>query len=61
MLSVKNGDYCKVRVGGIKGTIFENVLIRTDDNWKLQIHLDTDDANAAFLSGETYVEFWGKM
>jgi putative phosphotransacetylase len=58
---VKDGDYCKVRVGGLKGTIYENVYIRTNDNWKLQIHLDTDDANAAFIQDETEVEFIGKM
>ena len=58
---VKDGDYCKIRVGGLKGTIYENVFIRTNDNWKLQIHLDTDDANAAFIQGETEVEFIGKM
>jgi propanediol utilization protein len=58
---VKSGDFCKVRVGGEKPTIFENVLIRTNDNWKLQIHLDTDDANAANIREETFVEFIGKM
>jgi len=58
---VKEGDFCKVRIGGEKGTIFENVLIRINDSWKLQIHLDTDDANAAYVKNETYVEFVGKM
>ena len=58
---VKNGDFCKVRIGGEKSTIFENVLIRTNDNWLLQIHLDTDDANAANIREDTYVEFLGKM
>ena len=58
---VKNGDFCKVRIGGEKSTIFENVLIRTNDSWLLQIHLDTDDANAANIREETYVEFIGKM
>ncbi len=57
---IKNGDYCKVRIGGEKATVLENVLIRTNDNWKLQIHLDTDDANAANIRGETFVEFIGK-
>lgn len=60
-LGVKAGDYCKVRIGGVKGTVFENVLIRTNDNWKLQIHLDTDDANAANVTNEQFVEFIGKM
>ena len=61
IFGVKNGDYCKVRIGGEKSTTFENVLIRTNDNWKLQIHLDTDDANAANVREETSVEFMGKI
>jgi putative phosphotransacetylase len=58
---VKNGDFCKVKISGEKSTVFENVLIRTNDNWRLQIHLDTDDANAANVREETFVEFLGKM
>jgi putative phosphotransacetylase len=57
---VKEGDYCMVRIGGEKPTVFENVLIRTNDNWKIQIHLDTDDANAANVRVETFVEFLGR-
>ncbi len=60
-LGVKDGDLCRVRIGGEKPTVFENVLIRTNDAWKLQIHLDTDDANAANIREETSVEFLGKM
>jgi putative phosphotransacetylase len=60
-LGVKEGDYCKVHIGGEKPTVFENVLVRTNDNWKLQIHLDTDDANAANVREETFAEFLGKM
>ncbi len=58
---VKEGDYCRVRISGSKGTVFENVLIRINDNWKLQIHLDTDDANAANVRSDTLVEFISKM
>lgn len=54
---VKNGDFCEIRITGEKTTTFGDVLIRTNDNWKLQIHLDTDDANAANVRGETFVEF----
>jgi putative phosphotransacetylase len=60
-LGVKEGDYCRVRIGGDKPTVFENVLVRTNDNWKLQLHLDTDDANAANVREETFVEFLSKM
>ncbi len=61
IFSVKNGNFCKVRIGCIKSTIFENVLIRVKEGWKLHIHLDTDDANAANVRCETKVEFLGKM
>jgi propanediol utilization protein len=60
-LGVRDGDLCRVRVGGEKPTLFENVLIRTNDGWRLQIHLDTDDANAANIREDTSVEFLGKM
>jgi putative phosphotransacetylase len=58
---VREGDFCKVRVPGEKGVVFENVLVRTDPTWKLILHLDTDDANAAHVRCNTQVEFYGKM
>ena len=61
LFGVKEGDFCRVRIGGIKSTIFENVLIRINDNWKLQMHLDTDDANAANVRGDVTAEFLGKI
>ena len=60
-LGVRDGDYCRVRIGGEKCTVFEQVLIRTNPAWRLQIHLDTDDANAANVRDDTDVEFLGKM
>ncbi len=61
IFGVKSGDICRVKIGGVKSTIFENVLVRTNDDWKLQIHLDTDDANAANVRTDIDVEFIGKM
>jgi len=58
---VKEGDFVRVRIGGEKTTVFENVLVRVNDDWKLQLHLDTDDANAANVRCLTAVEFAGKM
>ncbi|HDQ00577.1 MAG TPA: phosphate propanoyltransferase [bacterium] len=58
---VKNGDLIKVRIGGEKSTVFENVLVRVNDAWKLHLHLDTDDANAANVRCSMAVEFYGKM
>ena len=58
---VQDGDFCKVRYGGERGIVFENVLVRTKDSYKLQMHLDTDDGNAAGIENGDYVEFYGKM
>ncbi len=37
------------------------MLIGIKNNWKMQIHPVTDDANSANVCNETYVEFMGKM
>jgi putative phosphotransacetylase len=60
-LEVKTGDLCRIRLRGDKPTIFENVLIRTHKSWKLQLHLDTDEANATGSLCGTQAEFLGKM
>jgi putative phosphotransacetylase len=57
---VGDGDCIRVRIGGEKGTVFENVLVRVNDAWRLQLHLDTDDANAADVRCSTTAEFAGK-
>ncbi len=51
---VKDNDIVKIRVSGIRALTFENVQIRVSDKYLLQMHLDTDDANAAGIrSGDT--------
>jgi putative phosphotransacetylase len=59
--SVHDGDFCKIGISGVKSTVFENVLIRVKEGWKLQAHLDTDDANAANVRCNMAVKFLGKM
>jgi putative phosphotransacetylase len=59
-LGILSGDFIRVRIGGEKGTVFENVLVRVNDASRLQLHLDTDDANAANVRCQTAAEFAGK-
>jgi putative phosphotransacetylase len=61
VFGVREGDFIKVRLGGEKGTVFENVLVRINDAWNLQLHLDTDEANAANVRCRMAAEFAGKM
>jgi putative phosphotransacetylase len=42
-------DRVRVQVSGEKGLTFENVRLKIDESYLPEIHLDTDDANAAEL------------
>jgi putative phosphotransacetylase len=46
---VRQGDVMKLRVGGESGTIFERVHVRVDARSRLNVHMDTDEANACGL------------
>ena len=53
---VKNGDTVSVRVENERGTTFNHVQIRVDKSFTLEMHMDTDEANAAKIStGDTAV------
>lgn len=43
-------DEVSVQVDGIKGGLLDHVSIRVNDNFCLEMHIDTDDANAHLLS-----------
>jgi putative phosphotransacetylase len=44
---VENGERVQVKVSGDRGLTFENVLIRVSDKYRLEMHIDIDEANAA--------------
>lgn len=51
---VKDKDIVKVSCGGERGLIFDKVLIRVHENFKLEMHIDTDEGNASMLkTGDT--------
>ena len=44
---IKDKQLLKVRLGGERGLVFENVIARVSDNFTLDMHIDTDEANAS--------------
>ncbi len=53
---VKHKDYMKLRVHGPCQTTFEKMLVRVDPSFRLEVHLDTDEANACGLGPDTFCE-----
>ena len=49
-LGLENGDVVRVRVEGERELIFGDVAVRVSPKFKLEFHLDTDEANAAELN-----------
>lgn len=50
-MGVRDGELVRVRAGagGPRELVFEQVLARVSDQFSLEIHLDTDEANAAWV------------
>ncbi|MDD6478307.1 MAG: phosphate propanoyltransferase [Oscillospiraceae bacterium] len=44
---LKDGDYVTVEVEGARRTTFYDVQVRVHKDFRLEMHIDTDDANAA--------------
>jgi putative phosphotransacetylase len=53
---VKNGDYMRLRVGGPCATTFDRIFVRVHPDFRLEVHIDTDEGNACALQPDTPVE-----
>ena len=53
---LKDGDYVRVRALNERGSIFEHVKIRVDESFSLEMHIDTDEANACEIKQGDTVE-----
>ncbi|MDD9312029.1 phosphate propanoyltransferase [Cytobacillus firmus] len=50
---VENGEYVKVEAEGERPISFGKVLIRISPRYRLEMHIDTDEANAGLIAGKT--------
>jgi len=55
---VKAKDRLNMRVRSSCPTVLEGLLVRTHPDWKLEVHIDTDEANCCDLARATLVELF---
>jgi len=55
---VKHLDRLNMRVEGTCPTTLEGLLVRVNPDWKLEVHIDTDEANCCDLSRATSVSLF---
>ena len=55
---VKHLDRMNMRVQGTCPTVLEGLLVRVHKDWKLEVHIDTDEANCCDLPHATKVELF---
>ncbi|EHM44499.1 phosphate propanoyltransferase [Yokenella regensburgei] len=53
--AVSNGQKVKVSGEGLRRVIFDEVIVRIRDDFALEFHIDTEEANAAGLKNGTLV------
>lgn len=51
--SLQDGDRVRVRVQSKRPVVFEDVLVRVGDHYHKEMHLDVDEANAAFIDSQS--------
>jgi putative phosphotransacetylase len=53
---VKDKDTVNVRTGGVRSIIFENVLVRVNQEYALEMHVDLEEGNGAGIQNNDEVE-----
>ncbi len=56
LYGLRDGQSVSLRSGGERSVVFENVIVRAGDGHDFEVHLDTDEANAAAISGTPMME-----
>lgn len=54
--NLKDKDLVSVEIGGDRSFILNNVLVRASKDFKLEFHIDTDEANAGLVKSGDFVK-----
>lgn len=58
---LKNGDFLSVTVPGETPVTLHNVVVRVRQDFRMNVHLDTDEANAASMEKQGIIGTWKKQ
>ena len=53
-MGLKDRDVVQVRIAGDRELTFGDVLVRVSPGYRLAMHLDTDEGNAAHIEGAVH-------
>lgn len=56
LFGLENGQVVRLRSEGERATVLENVVVRAGDGHDMEVHIDTDEANAIAMRGGTMME-----
>lgn len=55
-LRLKNNQKVSIKISGERETVFKEIIVRVNEKFRLSLHLDTDEGNAAGVEGEIFGE-----
>jgi len=55
-LKLKNNQKVSVKISGKREITFHNIIVRISEKYRLALHLDTDEGNAAGITGKAFGE-----
>ncbi|WP_422486520.1 phosphate propanoyltransferase [Gudongella sp. DL1XJH-153] len=53
---VKDGEIVSIKIPGPRGLVFDNVLVRVNPNYALEMHVDIEEGNAAGIRNGDMVD-----
>ena len=56
LFGLQDGQIVRLRSEGDRAVVYENVIVRAGSGHDMEVHIDTDEANAVAMSGSTMME-----